>query len=170
MPRSRMERNHKVREVLEQAVTQGEAVALVMDEAHDLPGRVLISLKRLWDSAMLFKLLAVVLVGQGGDRIKGDPWGLKQLILCDGHLREFAERCLVVSMPAVSNGQMKAYLVWRFTQAGGQLNQCFEDGAVSALARRTGCLQLANNLASRAMTAACQEGQRQVTAEFVAAV
>ena len=65
-------------------------------EAHDIPPKVLIALKRLWDSAMLYKLLAIILVGQGGERFDGKPWGLKDKILRSADLREFAERCILV--------------------------------------------------------------------------
>jgi len=170
MPRSRIERNQKAREVLEDSGTQGVTVALVIDEAHDLPPRVLISLKRLWDSAMLFKLLAVILIGQGQDQDSRTRWGLPHLILDPLEMREFAERCILVAMPHVKNGQMEGYLNWRFGRAGGELGRAFEPAAVKALARRTGCLQMANNIAARAMRVAYANGQPLVTAEMVAGV
>jgi type II secretory pathway predicted ATPase ExeA len=167
IPSPRVERAAMARDYLDKSIGDGVRVALVMDEAHDIPPKVLIALKRLWDSAMLYKLLAIILVGQGGERFGGKPWGLKAKILTSADLREFAERCILVDMPKPNNGYFRDYLSWRLTGVGGDADSVFEAGAIAALAERTDCLQLANNLAMKAMKAACKDGQTKVSAEMV---
>ena len=168
IPSPRVERAAMARDYLDRAIGDGVRVALVMDEAHDIPPKVLIALKRLWDSAMLYKLLAIILVGQGGERFDGKPWGLKDKILRSADLREFAERCILVDMPTPKSGHFRDYLSWRLAQVGGDVDRVFEDGAITALAERTDCLQLANNLAMKAMKVAVHKGQIKVSAEMVA--
>lgn len=169
LPATRLQRNTLVQKIMEKEVTSGVSVALIIDEAHDLPDKALIALKRLWDSAMLYKLCSIVLVGQGGDRKNGGYWGLKQTLLGVASLRELTERTVIIDMPKLRNGQMGAYLDWRLKDVGSSVDAVFDPDAVRALAiRADGCAQLANNLAIRAMRRAKQCGEVKVTKELVA--
>ncbi len=73
-----------------------------------------------------------------------------------------------MDMPATKNGEMRSYLEWRLAGVGGDVDKVFEEGAIAALAERTNCLQLANNVAMRAMKRAVAIGQTKVSAEMVA--
>jgi type II secretory pathway predicted ATPase ExeA len=164
------ERNFAAVSALERMVQDGVSTALIIDEAHDMTARAIVDLKRLWDSAALFKLLAIVLVGQGGETKDGKSWGLKHLLMHTSEVREFTERTTVLGMPRTQNGQLRSYLEWRFKEAAGELDRVFEPAAVAALGQRTNSLQLANNLAALAMIVCVQNGQPRVTAEMVARV
>lgn len=167
IPRSAVERDALSKRLLEENVRMGTNPLLVLDEAHDLREEAYIALKRIWDSGMIFKLLSIVLVGQGGSDNQNNSYGLKDRLENNPFIREFAERCYVVDMGSL-NGSMAQYLDFRFKKAGGDIHKVFGDKALSMLSKRADVPQLANNIAIRAMNNAWRDGKRTVEAQHVA--
>jgi len=128
VPRFAVERDRLAKRMLEESVKSGSDPVLVIDEAHDLKPEAIIALKRLWDSGMIFKLLSVIILGQGGEDNDG-VWGLKSSLLFTSTLKEFAERCYLVDLGTM-NGSMADYLDWRFSRAGGKVRKIFNDEAL----------------------------------------
>lgn len=164
IPRNGIQRDSLARKLLEDSISMGFNPLLVIDEAHDLKEEVLIGLKRIWDSGMLFKTLAILLVGQGDN---GSVFDLKNTLENNPFIREFSERCLLVEMGNL-NGSMAQYLDFRFKKAGGDVHKVFSDKALHILAKRAEAPQLANNIAVRAMQHAYRDGKTQVAPEHVA--
>jgi type II secretory pathway predicted ATPase ExeA/DNA-binding XRE family transcriptional regulator len=168
VPRFAVERDKLAKKMLEESVRTGADPVLVIDEAHDLKPQAIIALKRLWDSGLIFKLLSVIIIGQGGEDSRG-AWGLKGSLLFHSQLKEFAERCYLVDL-GVMNGSMGDYLEWRFSRAGGKVRKIFTDDALKMLVKKAPQPQVANNVAMRAMKLAFRDGALQVTKEHVADV
>lgn len=167
VPRSAVERDALAKRLLEENVKMGSNPVLILDEAHDLQEEAYIALKRIWDSGMIFKLLSIILVGQGGIDSTNTPYELMDRLQNNPFIREFAERCYVVDIGSL-NGSMAQYLDFRFKKAGGDLHKIFADKALSMLSKRADVPQLANNIAIRAMEAAYRDGKFQVSPEHVA--
>jgi type II secretory pathway predicted ATPase ExeA len=168
MPRTVVERDKMAKQMLEESVRTGADPVLVIDEAHDLKPEAIIGLKRLWDSGMIFKLLSVIIIGQGGEDSRG-AWGLKGSLLFHNQLKEFSERCYLVDL-GLMNGSMSDYLDWRFSRVGGKVRKCFTDDALKMLVKKAAQPQVANNVAMRAMKLAFRDGALQVTKEHIADV
>ena len=115
---------------------------------------------------MIFKLLSIILVGQGGTDSKNISYELKDRLENNPFIREFAERCYVIDMGNL-NGSMAQYLEFRFKKGGGDVKKVFSDKALHVLAKRADVPQLANNIAIRAMNQACKDGKFQVAPEHV---
>ncbi len=169
IPRSGVERDALARSLLEENARSGIHPVLVLDEAHDLKEEAFIALKRLWDSGMLFRCLAILLVGQGGIDKYGNSYGLLGKLEHNPWIREFAERCYTVDMGDL-NGSMRSYLEYRFKRAGGDVGRVFEDKALAILTKKADVPQLVNNICIRAMVAAYRDGRLRVTAEHIAEV
>lgn len=167
IPRSAVERDALAKRLLEENVRMGTNPLLVLDEAHDLREEAYIALKRLWDSGMIFKLLSIILVGQGGTDGQNISYQLKDRLENNPFIREFAERCYVVDMGSL-NGSMAQYLEFRFKKGGGDVKKVFSDKALAMLSKRADVPQLANNIAIRAMNNAWKDGKRQVEQQHVA--
>ena len=166
IPRSGVERDAIAKRLLEENVRMGTNPVLVLDEAHDLREEAYIALKRLWDSGMIFKLLSIILVGQGGTDSKNISYELKDRLENNPFIREFAERCYVIDMGNL-NGSMAQYLEFRFKKGGGDVKKVFSDKALHVLAKRADVPQLANNIAIRAMNQAYKDGKFQVAPEHI---
>ena len=167
MPRNGGEKDALAKRLLEENVKMGTNPVLILDEAHDLQEEAFIALKRLWDSGMIFKLLSIILVGQGGVNRYSANYGLKRNLEENMWVREFSERCYVVDLGSL-NGSMAQYLDYRFKKIGGNINKSFSDKALHLLAKRADVPQLANNIAIRAMQNAYRDGKTQVLPEHVA--
>ena len=167
IPRSAVERDALAKRLLEENVKMGSNPVLILDEAHDLQEEAYIALKRIWDSGMIFKLLSIILVGQGGVDSKNTPYALMDRLQNNPFIREFAERCYVVDIGSL-NGSMAQYLAFRFGKAGGDVHKVFGDKALAMLSKRADVPQLANNIAVRAMNNAWKDGKRQVEVQHVA--
>ena len=161
IPRSAVERDALARKLLEENVRMGSNPVLILDEAHDLREEAYIALKRLWDSGMIFKLLSIILVGQGGFDSTNTPYELMDRLQNNPFIREFAERCYVVDMGSLT-GSMAQYLDFRFKKIGGDIHKVFSDKSLAMLSKRADVPQLANNIAIRAMANAFRDGKRQV--------
>ncbi len=166
IPRGAVQRDALARKLLEENVKMGTNPVLVLDEAHDLREEAYIALKRLWDSGMIFKLLSILLVGQGGVDEHNTPYELMDRLQNNPFIREFAERCYVVDIGSL-NGSMSQYLDFRFKKAGVDVHKIFGDKALGMLSKRADVPQLANNIAIRAMAAAYRDGKFQVAPEHV---
>ena len=168
VPRFAVDRDKLAKKMLEESVRTGADPVLVIDEAHDLKPEAIIGLKRLWDSGMIFKLLSVIIIGQGGEDQRG-AWGLKGSLLFHNQLKEFSERCYLVDL-GLMNGSMGDYLDWRFAKVGGKVRKVFAEEALKMLVKKAPQPQVANNVALRAMKMAFKDGQLQVSKEHVADV
>lgn len=168
VPRFAVERDRLAKRMLEESVRAGSDPVLVIDEAHDLKPEAIIGLKRLWDSGMIFKLLSVIILGQGGEDSRG-LFGLKSHLLFDRELKEFAERCYLVDLGTM-NGSMADYLDWRFSKMGAKVRKIFSDDALKMLIKKAPQPQAANNVAMRAMKLAFRDGSLTVTKDHVADV
>jgi type II secretory pathway predicted ATPase ExeA len=166
-PRSAVERDRLAKKLLQDAIKNGVNPVLIIDEAHDLSYPVIIALKRIWDSGLIFKLISIVIVGQGGtDAKSGHSWGLKETLETNDLIKEFAERCYMVDI-GVMNGSMGDYLAYRFKKAGGDARKIFTPEALSALSRKAEVPNRAHNIAVRAMRAAYRDGKTVVGKEHV---
>ncbi len=167
IPRSAVERDAMAKRLLEENVRMGSNPVVILDEAHDLNEESYIALKRLWDSGMIFKLLSIILVGQGGVDSTNTPYELMDRLQNNPFIREFSERCYVIDLGNL-NGSMAQYLDFRFKKVAGDVHKVFSDKALHILAKRAEVPQLANNIAVRAMQNAYRDGKTQVTPEHVA--
>ena len=167
IPRSGVERDALAKRLLEENVKMGSNPVLILDEAHDLREEAYIALKRIWDSGMIFKLLSIIIVGQGGVDSSNTPYELMDRLQNNPFIREFAERCYIVDLGNL-NGSMSQYLDFRFKKVNGDVHKIFGDKALHMLSKRADVPQLANNIAIRAMNNAWKDGKRQVEAEHVA--
>lgn len=166
MPRSAGQRDKVAKKLLEDNMKSGVYTVLAIDEAHDLKEKIFISLKRLWDSGMIFKLIAIVLIGAGGRDDAGKNWGLRGMIEGNPYIKEFAERCYMVDLGKL-NGNMSDYLDYRFHKAGRRASEIFTSDALAHLAQRAKTPQIANNIAVRAMKIAYQDGKTTVHFDHV---
>lgn len=166
IPRSAVERDALAKRLLEENVRMGTNPVLVLDEAHDLREEAYIALKRIWDSGMIFKLLSIILVGQGGTDSQNISYELKDRLENNPFIREFAERCYMIDMGSL-NGSMSQYLEFRFKKGGGDVKKVFSDKALAVLSKRADVPQLANNIAIRAMNQAYKDGKFQVAPEHI---
>lgn len=167
VPRNGGDKDALAKRLLEENVKMGTNPVLILDEAHDLQEEAFIALKRLWDSGMIFKLLSIILIGQGGVNSYNTNYGLKRHLEENPWVREFAERCYVVELGSL-NGSMSQYLKFRFEKAGGDVGKVFTDKALHILSKKADVPQLANNIAIRAMQNAYRDGKLQVQPEHVA--
>lgn len=150
-------RSDMLRVVLEDQARAGQRPALIIDEAHQLKPQALIDLKQIWDSHLLFRRIALILVGQVQleARLRSDP-----------AVREVAGRTRVVRLEPLKDA--RDYLAWRFGRVGADADQAFTRDATKALAKAGGQPLWINNLAVGAMRAAYNLGATQVDVGHVA--
>ncbi len=165
-PRSAVDKDRLAKKLLEDCIKDGVNPVLIIDEAHDLKDQVIVALKRIWDSGLIFRLLAIVIVGQGGTDKNGYPEGLKDTLENTSTIREFAERCYLTDI-GVMDGHMADYLAYRFKKAGADVHKVFSDDALKLLSKRAEVPNRAHNIAVRAMRAAYLDGQNKVGIEHV---
>lgn len=162
IPNSTLRRDKLARTLLTKAIQRGEYPLMVIDEAHDLNEDIFIALKRLWDSGLIFRNIAILLAGAGGLDAQGRPWGLRWQIEGNPDLKEFAERVQLVDLGRLAES-LADYLAWRFAAVGSDLQAVFEPEAVGLLVERGETPQLVGNLAIRAMREAYLDGAAKVT-------
>lgn len=154
------QRSELLRTTLAQQDEAGLIPALLIDEAHLLKTDALLAIKQIWDSHLLFKQLAVILIGQ-------EP--LKAKLLSDPAVRELTGRTRLVDLPKLGE-HTGDYLRWRFSRVGADADQVFDEDAYAALATRGEYPLWVNNLAVRAMSYAASRGTTRVTATHVSRV
>lgn len=172
MPPSSDARNDLAVDLLQREVDSGHVPCLVIDEAHDIPVQTFIHLKRLWDSGPVFKLLSILVAGQGytlGSNGDSVHLGLKDLLLHHPDLKEVTERMHLVELSSRPKN-LAAYLAWRFHSAGGDLTKAVEPEALKLLANRAYTPQEVNNLCIKAMKQAYRDGEPRVLTEHVAEI
>ena len=110
---------------LKNMVAQGYKFALVFEEAHDLPDKVLKFLKRMWEWDNGFrKLLGIILIGQ--NELKAN---LHETQL---QVREFSRRCHQVELYPLADS-MGDYLTHKFARAGQQIDKVILPEAIENL-------------------------------------
>jgi type II secretory pathway predicted ATPase ExeA len=167
MPRSAGQRDKVAKRLLEDNMKSGVYTVLAIDEAHDLKEKIFISLKSLWDSGMIFKLIAIVLIGAGGRDEAGKNWGLRGMIEGNPYIKEFAERCYVVDLGKL-NGNMSDYLDYRFRKVGRAASEIFTPDAMAPpLTARQDAPDVEQRSAVRGMKNAYQDGKTAVHFDHV---
>jgi type II secretory pathway predicted ATPase ExeA len=131
VPRIANMRDHVATEVLKQRYAQGQRIALVIDEAHELPTATIKDLKRYHELADGFvRLLAVILVGQS-------ELARRFELERNHELREAIIRCQLVHLPPMrAPGDVRRYMETRFRWVGAALLDVWETEAVDELERR----------------------------------
>lgn len=150
-------RSDMLRAVLEDQAQAGHRPALVIDEAHQLKPQALIDLKQIWDSHLLFRRIALIIVGQPAleARLRSDP-----------AVREVAGRTRIVRLDPIKDAG--DYMRWRFARVESDADKIFTPEAYRALAKAGAYPLWINNLAVGAMRSAHQLGSDQVGVEHVA--
>ena len=156
MPMER--RSELLRTTLMDMDAQGAFPVLLIDEAHLLTPKALLAIKQIWDSHVLFRQLAVILVGQPRlmSRLKTDPT-----------VRELTGRTRIIELPKYSAEDVRAYLAWRFARVQADPDRVFDESAYRALAARGEYPLWINNQAVNAMRYAVQVGEERVTSVIV---
>jgi type II secretory pathway predicted ATPase ExeA len=167
VPRTANVRDAVATQVLRQRYQQGQRVALVIDEAHELPMSTLKDLKRFHElDDSYLRLLAIVLVGQSE---LAQRFELER----NHQLREVIIRCQLIHLPPMRGvEQVRGYMMTRFGWVGAVLDDVWEREAVDELARRLGehdqqLPVLIGNVATAAMNVAWNRGNPQVTVDEV---
>lgn len=133
VPRTANVRDHVAEEVLKQRYAQGQRLALVIDEAHELPTTTIKDLKRYHELADGFvRLLAVILVGQS-------ELARRFELERNHELREAIIRCQLVHLPPLRGpGDVRHYMETRFRWVGASLLEVWDTDAVDVLEHRLG--------------------------------
>lgn len=128
VPHGKEKQARFIKKHLQTLVGQGFKFALVIEEAHDLPDRVLKFLKRTWEWDDGFKkLIAIILIGQ--NELKG------KLSETQIHVREFSRRCHQVELYPLADS-MGEYLAHKFERAGQSIDKIITPEAVSHLRKK----------------------------------
>lgn len=168
VPRVANTRDALAAEILRQRYEQGQRVALVIDEAHELPHETIKDLKRYHELAHGFaRLLAIILVGQTE---LAERFNLER----NYRLREVIIRCQLIELPAMV-GESAEYLRRRFAWVGKDVGDVWEPAALEALEARLAVHGqqlpvLIGNAATAAMNIAARRGNDRVTEDDVEAV
>jgi type II secretory pathway predicted ATPase ExeA len=172
-PKSKLEqKTRQVERVLVARSKAGCHVCLMVEEAQDLPIRVLKLLKRFYEIEDGYKkALGIILIGQPE---------LGALFNDQDHydMREVTRRCQVAYIRGL-NGNMKDYLALKFKRVNVELKSVITDDAIAALSKRltekdgrgktvSNAYPLTvNNYVIRAMNLACDMGEAKVTADVI---
>lgn len=150
-----------LRRTLQDQVDAGMFPTIFIDEAHDLSNTALISIKRLWDSHVLFRQLSVVLVGQHplAARLRSDPT-----------LAELTGRTQLMELPAYGPEVVAAYIHWRVARVGVDPTTLFSAPGLAAIATRADRPLWINNVAVLALRQARLIGDQQVVPTHVGRV
>lgn len=169
VPGNREKRTLRVRELLTSASQAGITPVLMIEEAHSLPLEAFITLKDLWDRSDLYRLLSIILVGQGNSAIEQRTnLNASQrdlaLKLRDVRIRELFQRTRLVKMDPMGSKEIGDFLRWRFAQVKADVSKVFTPEAFEALAAVKTCAYplTLGNVAILAMRAACNQGDPKV--------
>lgn len=153
-------RSQRLQEVLGDFETRGILPVMMIDEAHHLSNSALLAIKQVWDSYLLYRMLAVVLIGQQR---------LHDRLTHDAQLREVNGRTTFCEMPRLGM-DTGAYLRWRCARVGADADRLFTADAIKAIGVRGSHPLWANNFACAALHKAREIGDTQVTAAHVGLV
>jgi type II secretory pathway predicted ATPase ExeA len=155
---------------------QGLRHVLIIEEAHDLPLKVLKLLKRFYELEDGYeKLLGIILIGQPEIKDK-----LNEEIHPD--MREVIRRAQIAEIKGL-NGNIKGYLAFKFKRIEADIGKVFTDKAIVALGDRLMTRDgrtgksishafpgLVNNYAAKGMNLACEMGEPKVTEDVIQAI
>ena len=175
-PRQRLEqKSRQVEQLLISRSKAGCHICLMVEEAHDLPVRVLKLLKRFYEIEDGYKkCLGIVLIGQpelGSLFNEADHYDMREVI----------RRCLVAYIRGLDDN-LKPYLELKFKRATADLSKIVSDEAIEELSRRlserdgrgkivSNAYPLTvNNYITRAMNLACDMGETLVTGDVIRAL
>jgi type II secretory pathway predicted ATPase ExeA len=128
VPHNREALARYIQKHLKNMVAQGYKFALVFEEAHDLPDKVLKFLKRMWEWDNGFrKLLGIILIGQ--NELKAN---LHETQL---QVREFSRRCHQVELYPLADS-MGEYLSHKFARAGQSIDKVITPDAIQNLRKK----------------------------------
>lgn len=168
VPRMSNVRDSLAAATLAHRYSEGQRVALVIDEAHELPHNTIKDLKRFHELRHGYaQLLAVILVGQTELRARFDSE--RNYVL-----REAIIRCQMVTLgPMV--GHVPNYVAKRFEWVAADVNESWEPDALNMLERRLAVHEqqypvLIGNAAVAAMNVAARRGNKRVSEEDVEGV
>lgn len=158
IPREKITRVNRIKEVLTQMQQEGIAVAIVIDEAHRLADRVISSFKNFWEmtNGRNSRLLGVLLFGQ--------PAFIDSR-LRDVRFKEIRQRVQIIQMPEL-NGESESYLAHRIGQSGGDIKKLFEPEAVRRISLNATTPLALGNLANEALMDAFDQEERRVTSSL----
>jgi len=171
IPRSQEVRDRQLHRILKESNRAGMRHVLIIEEAHDLNGHTLKSLKRFWElKDGMKRLLSIILIGQTELM---DKLGNTQ-----SDVREVVQRCVPIRLEPIK--KPTEFLEHRFQRAGADVHAAFEDDALEALRDRLlvardrsgqgvymGYPLAISNYATAAMNLAASMGERMVTADVV---
>lgn len=125
IPHSKEKAARHIKKHMQRLAANGYKFGLVIEEAHDLPDRVLKYLKRIWEWDDGFrKLMGVILIGQ--NELKG------KLAETQLQVREFARRCHQVELYPLADS-MGSYLAHKFERAGASIDNVITPDAIAYL-------------------------------------
>lgn len=182
IPSSRQARGRAVHDLLRNSMESGRKNVVIIDQAHKLPVRTLVSLKELHDlDEGLRRLTGIILIAQPELGAKLDirtklGW----------NAREFIQRCEIATLqPLDAGGDLEEYLAIKFKRVGKEPQAILEPGVPDAIRaalqikngageiERSYCLPLAvNNLMAKALNFTARMGKpnRRVGADQINAV
>ena len=136
---------------------ESHEVVLVLEDAHAIPPRTLIGLKRLREMRWVLeeRLLTIILIGQ--------PQFAGQL----KRLREVDIRCEQVTMTGLSFEERREYIRHKLELAGGKLDKVFTKEAVKLLCERLRWPQDINKTCTQILQQAAEFGEAPVTSDLV---
>lgn len=173
-PEARFRQLHRA---LRDSRRAGHAHVLIIEEAHALPIPTIKHLKRFFELEDGFKkLLSIVLIGQ--------PELAMKLSEQNQEVREVVQRCEVVTLAPLIDGQLDAYLKFKLDRVGKPLGELIDASGITAIRERltiTGRRQgqgevsllyplAVGNLLTAAMNQAAEFGFPIVTADVVRGV
>lgn len=177
IPSNREARTLRVRELLSASEAAGVTPVLLIEEAHALPLEAFITLKDLWDRSDLYRLLAIVMVGQGASEIEAKTnLNASQrdlaLKLRDVRIRELFQRTRMIKVDRMGEKEIASYLKWRFEQVKGDVSKVFDTTAFTAFAelRTCGYPLTLTNVAVLAMQTARRMGDKKVARGHIALI
>ncbi|WP_138581835.1 AAA family ATPase [Pseudoalteromonas sp. S2755] len=168
------ERDAAIEEALIESANNGHLHLMVIDEAHDLSADVIKLLKRIWELTHGFRrVMGIVLIGQSELAKK----------LSGQHVREFSWRCNQIKMQPLGI-YVPEYIRHKLSRVGVDADKIFTEDALSAI--RGKCMGRirhgialddaeldrsyplnVNTWLAKAMNAAAQIGEQQITEPLV---
>lgn len=173
-PEARFRQLHRA---LRDSRRAGHSHVLIIEEAHALPIPTIKHLKRFFELEDGFKkLLSIVLIGQ--------PELAMKLSEQNQEVREVVQRCEVVTLAPLIDGQLEAYLKFKLDRIGKPLADLIDASGIAAIRERLTiagqrkgqsemslCYPLAvGNLLTAAMNKATEYGFPLVTGDVVKGV
>lgn len=158
VPYDSIRRANRLQEALGNMYTEGQRVALVIDECHHLNSRTLTALKNFWEmgSGGFTRYLGLVLFGQ--PQFEGR--------LREPKYRELFERIEIVNMPALGKAAFD-YVAHRCRVAGAKPEELFDAAVITELSKQTTTPQGLGNLCNQALLKTFNLGQSKATLELL---